>query len=338
MSPCASWPRANNTVRLSLLRPAYSPLLRSRRLTLLSGTANFLPPTTCARFRAGPGLRPCTAQRSHRTGSDMMRTSHLTSLFAALLIAGATPALAQNQPRGQQPPPPAQGRTLQAGDGDAAAADRRPQLRGLPQADGRSGAAQGSRRAGQTGRRPGLLLAARARRPRRQEESRHRQSRCGARPQQQGRRRLGHAGELCRRSDRRGLARAKGRDLRARRSEFRPQGVRSIAPEHANRRGRLGLSGLRRPRGPRRAAGQRAGRRKARQRLRAHHAGKRTEPRRLSCAWSRLPARPALCRWIQSRRSATTRSATSRMRAAGKSAAISAAATPSNRIVAPVQP
>lgn len=35
-----------------------------------------------------------------------MRTSHLTSLFAALLIAGATTALAQNQPRGQQPPPP----------------------------------------------------------------------------------------------------------------------------------------------------------------------------------------------------------------------------------------
>ena len=41
MSPAASWPRANNTLRLSLLRPAYSPLLRSRRLTLLSGTANF---------------------------------------------------------------------------------------------------------------------------------------------------------------------------------------------------------------------------------------------------------------------------------------------------------
>jgi hypothetical protein len=36
----------------------------------------------------------------------MMRTSHLTFLFAALLIVGATPALAQNQPRGQQPPPP----------------------------------------------------------------------------------------------------------------------------------------------------------------------------------------------------------------------------------------
>jgi hypothetical protein len=36
----------------------------------------------------------------------MMRTSLLTAVFAALLLAGATPALAQGQPRGQQPPPP----------------------------------------------------------------------------------------------------------------------------------------------------------------------------------------------------------------------------------------
>ena len=36
-----------------------------------------------------------------------MRTIHLTSVFAALLIAGATPAMAQNPPRGAQPPQPA---------------------------------------------------------------------------------------------------------------------------------------------------------------------------------------------------------------------------------------
>jgi hypothetical protein len=36
-----------------------------------------------------------------------MRTIHLTFVFAALLIAGAMPAIAQNPPRGAQPPPPA---------------------------------------------------------------------------------------------------------------------------------------------------------------------------------------------------------------------------------------
>jgi hypothetical protein len=35
-----------------------------------------------------------------------MRTIRLTSVFAVLLIACATQAIAQNQPRGQQPPPP----------------------------------------------------------------------------------------------------------------------------------------------------------------------------------------------------------------------------------------
>ncbi len=36
-----------------------------------------------------------------------MRTISLTSVFAVLLIACTTSAIAQNQPRGQQPPPPA---------------------------------------------------------------------------------------------------------------------------------------------------------------------------------------------------------------------------------------
>ena len=36
-----------------------------------------------------------------------MRTIHMTSIFVALLIAGTTSAIAQNPPRGQQPPPPA---------------------------------------------------------------------------------------------------------------------------------------------------------------------------------------------------------------------------------------
>jgi hypothetical protein len=36
-----------------------------------------------------------------------MRTIHVTSIFVALLIAGTTSAIAQNPPRGQQPPPPA---------------------------------------------------------------------------------------------------------------------------------------------------------------------------------------------------------------------------------------
>src|SRR5260221_7903581 len=116
MSPSRHVPALTTPCFCHCCVPECCPYLRSRRLTLPSGTAIFLPATSLPpAFRSrdrGPVLgssqpRPRTRPRSHRTGSDTMRTIHLTSVFAALLIAGATPAMAQNPPRGAQPPQPA---------------------------------------------------------------------------------------------------------------------------------------------------------------------------------------------------------------------------------------
>ena len=96
-------------------------------------------------FPRGPGCgRARLALVPNRERYDAHQSSDIS--IAALLIAGATTAMAQNPPRGQQPPPPPK-----AGPYKPVTVTpphrRRPQLRGLPQTDGRSRAAQRSRRA-----------------------------------------------------------------------------------------------------------------------------------------------------------------------------------------------
>ena len=92
---------------------------------------------------------------------------------------------------------------------------------------------------------------------------------------------------------------------------------------------RMGLSAQGRRRSARRRAAEFAGDRKARPQSGArparHRAAERSQPAGCSCMSQRRRANPALSPWMRLRRSAATRCATARMRAAGKSPAISAA-------------
>lgn len=174
-----------------------------------------------------------------------MRTRSLTLLFAALLIAGATPAIAQNPPRGQQqPPPPAKAGpykivavTPPQATNDLAFEAFRKQMGEAAQHKDRAGLAklvvgQGFFWLRENGdradkRKSGVDNLAAA----------------------LGLNNKDGAGwdmlaSFADRSDRLALARAQERGLRARRSDLRWQGIQRSDANHKDRRGRVGLSGL----------------------------------------------------------------------------------------------
>ena len=198
----------------------------------------------------------------------MLRAIRVIAACTAVLIAGS--AAAQN--RGQQPAPATPYKpvaiVLPQPTTDASFEAMRKQLGEA--AERKDRAAMARLVVAQ-----GLLLGPRERQRRRQAQIRLRQSVSGARPRQQGGRRLGHVVRLCRGSGRLAFARPQGRDVRARRSGLRRPGIRRTHQDDEYRPDGMGLSGVGRARSACHGASQRPGDRQTRPALRAHHAGER---------------------------------------------------------------